>query len=166
MLDFCQENGIVLLSFPPHTTNHLQPLDVSVYDPFKTLYYEYTAANGWIDSHPGVPISIYDITAIVKEALPLAATPKNIFSGFKKTSIWPYNRNTFTNEDYLCTSVTDIAYTTDGENHNSETPIINQCQNINTNLTSNILQPLISQYSTAFTNINLQYTTALINTDL
>lgn len=28
VLDFFKDNGIVLLSFPPHTTNHLQPLDV------------------------------------------------------------------------------------------------------------------------------------------
>lgn len=35
-ITFCRENGIVLLSFPPHTTHRLQPLDVSIYGPFKT----------------------------------------------------------------------------------------------------------------------------------
>lgn len=94
-----------------------------------------------MDSHPGVPISIYNIPAIVKEALLLTATPKNILSGYKKTGIWPYNRNMFTDEDYLCSSVTDRTYTMDGENHNTEKPIINQIENIDSNLTSNTVPP-------------------------
>jgi len=161
-LDFCKENGIVLLSFPPHTTNHLQPLDVSVYGPFKTFYY--TAASVWMDSHPGVPISIYDIPIIVKEALPLAATPKNILSEYKKTGIWPYNRNTFTEEDYLCSSVTDRIYTGDSENHNTiyqltsntpqsaQTPICNKPQHSQT--------PICN--TPVFTDNDLQYTTKFI----
>jgi hypothetical protein len=32
---FCRKNGIVLLSFPPHCSHKLQPLDVSVFGPFK-----------------------------------------------------------------------------------------------------------------------------------
>jgi len=105
VVDFCKENGIVLLSFPPHTTNNLQPLDVSVYGPFKTFYNN--SASGWMDTHPGIPISIYDIPLLVKESLPLSATPKNITSGFTKTGIWPFNRNVFTDEDYMCSEVTD-----------------------------------------------------------
>ena len=34
-LDFAKENGIVMLSFPPHCTHRLQPLDRSIYGPFK-----------------------------------------------------------------------------------------------------------------------------------
>jgi DDE superfamily endonuclease len=32
------EHGIVILSFPPHCSHKLQPLDVSVYGPFETSY--------------------------------------------------------------------------------------------------------------------------------
>lgn len=35
VIDFCREVGIVLLSFPPHCSHKLQPLDRSVYGPFK-----------------------------------------------------------------------------------------------------------------------------------
>lgn len=114
VINFCEENSIVLLSFPPHTTNHLQPLDVSVYGPFKTFYNN--AASGWMYTHLGIPISIYDIPSLVKESLPLAATPKNITSGFTKTGIWPFNRNVFTDEDYLCSEVTDRPFTDDSVN--------------------------------------------------
>lgn len=34
-VDFCRSNGIVLLSFPPHCSHRLQPLDRSVFGPLK-----------------------------------------------------------------------------------------------------------------------------------
>lgn len=64
VLDFCKENGVILLSFPPHTSHRLQPLDVSVYGPFKKFYHE--AKCGWLKSHPESTVSIYDIPIIVK----------------------------------------------------------------------------------------------------
>ena len=105
VLDFCKENGIVLLSFPPHTSHRLQPLDVSVYGPFKKYYY--TACCDWMNSHPGSPISIYDIPVIAKEALANSLTPKNIMAGFQKAGIWPFNRNIYTEQDFLTANVTD-----------------------------------------------------------
>ena len=57
--------------------------------------------------HPGSTVSIYDIPGIVKLSLPNAATPKNIQAGFKKTGIWEFNKNVFSEEDFLCSSVTD-----------------------------------------------------------
>lgn len=35
VIDFCREYGVVLLSFLPHCSYKLQPLDRSVYGPFK-----------------------------------------------------------------------------------------------------------------------------------
>lgn len=34
-INFARENGIVMLSFPPHCSHKLQPLDRSVFGPFK-----------------------------------------------------------------------------------------------------------------------------------
>ncbi|XP_033106915.1 uncharacterized protein LOC117108831 [Anneissia japonica] len=50
-IDFARENGIILLSFPPHTSHKLQPLDRSVYGPFKT--YLKCAQGTWLRNHPG-----------------------------------------------------------------------------------------------------------------
>ena len=36
-LDFAKETGIVMLSFSPHCTHRLQPLDRSIYGPFKNI---------------------------------------------------------------------------------------------------------------------------------
>ena len=37
-LDFAKENDIVMLSFPPHCIHRLQPLDRSIYGPFKKYF--------------------------------------------------------------------------------------------------------------------------------
>jgi len=39
-IDYCKENNIVLLSIPPHCSHELQPLDKTVYGPFKTFFNE------------------------------------------------------------------------------------------------------------------------------
>jgi hypothetical protein len=82
-LDFCKKNGVVLLTFPPHCSHRLQPLDVAVYGPFKQFYSQ--AANDWMNSNPGRPMSIQDIAEVVGVAYPLAFTPKNIKSAFSST---------------------------------------------------------------------------------
>lgn len=105
VLSFCKDNGIVMLSFPPHTSNRLQPLDVSVFGPFKRFYF--SAVDNWMTSNPGKTVTIYDIPGIVKVALPNALTQRNIVSGFEATGIMPFNRNIFTDSDFLSSSVTD-----------------------------------------------------------
>lgn len=43
-LDLAVENGVHILSFPPHCSHRLQPLDVSVFGPVKTFYKSQCAA--------------------------------------------------------------------------------------------------------------------------
>ncbi|XP_031328877.1 uncharacterized protein LOC116159918 [Photinus pyralis] len=104
-LDFCKENGIVCLSFPPHCSHKLQPLDRSVYGPFKKAVN--SQCDAWMRNHPGKTMSIYDIPGVVARAMPLALTPGNIQAGFKKTGIYPYNRDIFNDLDFAPAYVTD-----------------------------------------------------------
>lgn len=104
-LDFCKENGIVLLSFPPHCSHKLQPLDRSVYGPFKKAIN--TACDAWMRNHPGKTMTIYDIPSIITTAMPLALTQANIQAGFRKTGIFPFNRNLFQEIDFAPSFVTD-----------------------------------------------------------
>ncbi|CAF4822893.1 unnamed protein product [Pieris macdunnoughi] len=104
-LDFCKENGITLLSFPPHCSHKLQPLDRSVFGPLKKAIN--TACDGWMRSHPGKTMSIYHIPGIIKTAMPQAFTQANIQAGFSKTGIYPFNRNLFQNIDFSPSFVTD-----------------------------------------------------------
>lgn len=104
-LDFCKENGITLLSFPPHCSHKLQPLDRSVFGPFKKAIN--AACDGWMRSHPGKTMTIYDIPGVVKIAMPQAFTQSNIQAGFIKTGIYPFNRNLFGEIDFAPSFVTD-----------------------------------------------------------
>nr|XP_015910854.2 MFS-type transporter clz9-like [Parasteatoda tepidariorum] len=105
-IEFCQDNGIILLSLPTHCSHCLQPLDVSVYGPLKR--YVNVAMNSWIKNHPGIRMTIYNIPEITRTTLPFALTPSNIASGLQKTGIWPFNRNIFQESDFAPSSVTDV----------------------------------------------------------
>lgn len=104
-IEKAKSNGIVLLTLPPHTSHRLQPLGVTVYGPFKTLYSR--ALDGWMRSNPGKTVSIYQIAELVNEAFLSAATPRNITSGFKSTGIFPYNRHIFPEEAFGPSMVSD-----------------------------------------------------------
>ncbi|XP_071945228.1 uncharacterized protein [Antedon mediterranea] len=104
-LNYAKDNGITMLSFPPHCSHRLQPLDRSVYGPLKK--HINTACDGWILNHPGKTMTIYEIPGIVATAYPLAATPNNIQAGFKATGVFPYNRDIFPESAFAPSYVTD-----------------------------------------------------------
>ncbi|XP_065664407.1 uncharacterized protein LOC136086067 [Hydra vulgaris] len=81
VLDFCKESGIVLMTFPPHCSHKLQPLDLNVYGPLKTYYN--TFVTDWMVSNPGKTVTIYEIPKLAAKAIPLAFKLQNIQTGFK-----------------------------------------------------------------------------------
>ena len=105
VLQFAKDNGVVMVSFPPHCSHKLQPLDRSVYGPIKRYYN--VACDDWIVSHKGRTMTIYDVPAMVGLAYPKAMTPANIQAGFKVSGISPFNRNVFTDDEFLPADVTD-----------------------------------------------------------
>ena len=119
-VDLAKENGIVMLTLPPHTSHRLQPLDRSVYGPFKKAYNR--AMDAWMRSNPGKTITIYEIPAIVNDAHMSAMIPRNILSGFRSTGISPFNRDLFAELDFAPAATTDRERetnqeTTDEPNH-------------------------------------------------
>jgi hypothetical protein len=104
-LDYCKENGVTVLSFPPHCSHKLQPLDRSVFGPLKT--YVNRACDAWITNHPGQTMTIYDLPGFINMSLDSTATPANIKTGFLATGIYPYNRNVFGDEELFSSYVTD-----------------------------------------------------------
>ena len=95
-IDVARENGLVILSFPPHCSHRMQPLDVSIYGPFKRYYN--AACTAWMLSTPGRALASYDIAALSGQAYYRAFIPANITAGFSKTGIYPVNREVFTDD--------------------------------------------------------------------
>ncbi|BFZ04182.1 hypothetical protein BsWGS_07221 [Bradybaena similaris] len=105
LLTLSKENGVHILTFPPHCSHKLQPLDRGVYGPFKRFYN--SACDAWMTNNPGKPMTIYDVAENVGKAYPLAFTPSNIQGGFKVSGVFPFNRHSFTDEEFLSSFVTD-----------------------------------------------------------
>ena len=104
-ISYAKESGIILLSFPPHCSHKLQPLDRTVYGPLKK--YVSAAQESWLRSNPGKIMTIYDTPSVVREALPRAVIASSIISGFQVTGIEPYNREIFTDADFAPSLTTD-----------------------------------------------------------
>lgn len=105
VVEFARQNSIIIVTFPPHCSHKLQPLDVTVYGPFKTRYR--IAMNEWMLSNPGKTVTIYQVGQFVKEAYLAAFSPHNITQGFLKTGIYPLNSNIFNAKEFLSSYVTD-----------------------------------------------------------
>ena len=98
-LSLAKENFIHIVTLPPHTSNETQPLDRTVFGPMKTHYNQ--LADSWMMRHVGKLITIYQIAELAGTALTKAATPANVISGFRVSGVWPFDRDIFSNVDYL-----------------------------------------------------------------
>lgn len=102
-IDLATEHGVTILTFPPHCSHKLQPLDVSVYGPVKGRYN--ALHNAWMKENVGRIIDITLIPKFVKEALMRGATAENITAGFRATGISPYDPGVFNENDFVCLGV-------------------------------------------------------------
>lgn len=105
VVEFAIEHGIVIVTLPPHTTDKLQPLDVSVFGPFKT--YLRDLLNHHSLMHPNKQITVHQLPEFASEAWTKASTPSNILSGFRSTGIWPINRNIFPDDAFVGAQLTE-----------------------------------------------------------
>ncbi|KAF2890587.1 hypothetical protein ILUMI_15586 [Ignelater luminosus] len=104
-INYARNNGIVLLSFPPHCMHKMQPLDKVVYGPFEQKCKIFF--NDYVLSNPGKPITIYDIAKITSKLFLQGFTSKNIISGFLSTGWWSINRLSFADENFVEANATD-----------------------------------------------------------
>lgn len=144
-IEYCRSNGIVLLTLPPHTSNKTQPLDRTVFGPFKQFYNQ--GADAWMMGHPGLTLTIYDLPQLCSIAWDRATTPINIKSGFRCTGISPFDRNIFTEQDYMSSTVTDRIPNEDQINPSaasSELSGITQSAALDANITEANLEPSTS----------------------
>ena len=118
-----RKSNIVILTFPPHCSHRLQPADVTVYGPFKARYK--ASMNAWMLINPGKTVTIYEVASFANEAFIHGFSMPNIIKGFATTGIHPFNRNSFSDEDFLSCYVTDRSDPTEPEPHTptNDTPL-------------------------------------------
>lgn len=87
---FCRDNGINMITFPPHTSHKLQPLDITVFGPFKK--YLTSSFNDFLVSNPGRVITIYDIPSLSATPFQKSFVSESICKGFAMAGIYPFDR--------------------------------------------------------------------------
>jgi DDE superfamily endonuclease len=90
------EHGVVIYCFPSKTTHKLQPLDVVVFSAVQrawTTHCEQRLAEGVIIDRYNVIHEYIKVRDVV--------TPELIRKSFKKTGIYPFNPEVFTDADYM-----------------------------------------------------------------
>ena len=134
VLDMAKANGVTILTIPPHCSHRLQPLDVSVYYPFKTFYND--ALNSYMAINPGVSVSIYNVARCVGIAYERAMTPGNILSGFRETGIHPLDRYVFSDDNFMTSEVTNRDPPNVNEQSQNDSRVPNTCATSHTGFAS------------------------------
>lgn len=109
--NFCKENGIEMVSFPPHTSHRLQPLDLTIFGPLKRAYSNECSI--FMRQHPHKKITPYDVAEIFNLAFVKIASIDKAQKGFQISGIWPYNPNVFGEDDFLPATVSSKNIVTD-----------------------------------------------------
>lgn len=138
VIHFCKQNGVVLLTLPPHCSHRLQPLDISCFGPFKAYYNR--EIDEWMLNHPGTPLNIYNIAEITGMSFHQAFVPSNIIKGFERTGIYPYNSNVFQESDFMSSYVTD----------RPNVPELNETQPSTSKITEHTATPSTSKVAKTF----------------
>lgn len=89
MLEFAENNDIIILCLPSHTTQALQPLDRSFFKPLKSFFHN--EAKVWMNHHKNRTISRYQAGYLIGNAWEKAASVGNGASEFRASGIYPFN---------------------------------------------------------------------------
>ena len=92
---FTRDNGVVMLTFPPHCTHRLQPLDRTSLRSLKPGYSQ--ACHNWMPCHKGRPITQFDVIELFTTAHN-TATVASATDGFSAARLWPFNDSKFDDE--------------------------------------------------------------------
>jgi hypothetical protein len=87
----CIANGIHILSFPPHSTHILQPLDAGCFRSFKAQWRK--VVNDWALQTLGQNIERKGRARLIGTALSMAMIPVVVQKSWESTGIWPFDHS-------------------------------------------------------------------------
>jgi len=94
VINMFRANKVAVIALPAHSSDRTQPLDVSVFGPFKhyaNLAVAKRAKEQTVVDKRFEKLARMDIREAIVSAFGSAFTAKNIFSGFKMSGLWPCN---------------------------------------------------------------------------
>lgn len=110
VIDVARENGVKIVSLPPHSTHKLQPLDVAFMAPFKKAYSN--EIENWLYAHPFRALTVYQVGTLFGRAFMRSATIETAVNGFKKCGIYPFDPLIFEPSDFIeCSSDNQVIAT-------------------------------------------------------
>lgn len=92
MLEIAEENDIIILCLPSHTTQTLNPLDKAFSKPFNGYFA--TEVTNWYINNEGSFLDPYHITKLIAKSWCKFALPLSSILGFNSTGVYPYDPNT------------------------------------------------------------------------
>ena len=105
VIELARANDVTMIVLPPHCTHKMQPLDVGFMLPLNTFYGQ--AVEKWLRNNPGRVVTVYQVGQLFGEAYLRAAVPTTAINAFRRTGIFPCNRDVFGEEDFAAAEVTD-----------------------------------------------------------
>ena len=102
-----------MISLPLHCTHALQPLDRTVFGPFKYVYNEY--CSDFLIEHLFLVVHRCTFPTLLKNAWEKALSVDNIKNGFRAFGIVPFNTNAITLSAYGSSKPTDVPMTQNGQ---------------------------------------------------
>lgn len=97
--NFCRDNGIVVVSLPPHTSHRLQPLDITIFSSLKAASSQ--ECDQFMKSHHYEKINVTNIAELFAKAYNRITTTEKGIKGFQNAGIYPLNRYTFGEGDFV-----------------------------------------------------------------
>jgi hypothetical protein len=89
-IDYCDNNRILLMTYPPHSTHSLQPLDIGIFGPLSTAYSK--NLEDFLHKLMGLSyITKQDFFHLFWPAWEQALSSKNILSSWRTVGISPLN---------------------------------------------------------------------------
>lgn len=131
--DLAKENGVDMLSLPPHTSHRTQPLDLVFFGPLKSAFNN--ECSFWMKTNVGKRISIYEIAELFGRAYQKVATVDKAVNGFKTAGIYPYQPNVFSDEDFVAAHAINPSLANHSETSNNDqsgTPVFDIARQNNT----------------------------------
>ena len=86
-----KKHKVIIFCLPPHTTHVCQPLDCSLFKPLKEQWRH--ECHRFYQRNPGLVIFKFNFCSVFSGAWLNAILPTNVIAGFKKSGVYPFNRD-------------------------------------------------------------------------